>query len=1627
MKHLFFLFSLLMLTTLNVVADSTQNYEPMRRNALFSMVQSNEIASDTVTQKFSVDYKVYFTDTTNQTVRVKLAFPLFSTAEPRPAESGAFFTFPGNSNIISGSYNPGDSISNFLSIGFNKNNLPFYYQVVQVQIWDNAGEHKLSSENFMVYFTPWNTIEIWNEMDFESLQRVWFSQSNNHDTRVYINKDSLPTTDLTLEEFANDSIPKSYYTPKGLGYMIPVHYIEDEDFERRADGCGTFKKRWKGQVTGRIMARVNSDFGGSTDINISGIKVVLMQRDGSWIRTDKSLGVGFTDLNGEFLINVDKCIRSGIGNNIELYIKVESVNHQETIIVKRRIGGARTVSVNNNTTWEYNDGNTDNIDIGTFWPETVAAKPQLLHWADRCRNFINDQLSGENFSLGTRSAPLVIKRMPLGLSSGMFFPGGYANVGTYLISPLIGVGVSFYLSNKDGIYVDRDIDSELDEDLIYHEFGHYLMWYLQGKSWINPLEASWGNHSFRYNGDNEKITWTEGWAGGIGAIFDIAFRDDDGEAGWDDINNLERRLRFGDFPEDLENNVRIGGTSGQNIENRRTVTHGFVSEMNVVCAIMDLHDGEGKGNILAPSAAEEFDDREFPNQPVSPTNLPQDLANFTFAQICKPLLNKQGSGFNSTVVVQNAMDYAYELARTLPCSEKHLVYDIWEHNMISDFEEPREQLTSTDVIRQEEEITVLRFAFTDKDADNDAGADLRDNGNYTFNAYIDVSEINGNTGSFNLIQPHPNWSEYISDPLTVTGGAILHINDDIESNWVNDQELRPAQGSHLMAYFCNVETTIEEDSRIIVGSALPTGGYITPMIATAYIGSGTTIVLESGSELVINNNSKLVIEAGGRIDFHPGAKIILNGDNAVLEIKGDIRLMPNADFAVEGGAQGFGYIKIHRNENHAWKKPIYGMGNNKILLEGSSISHKLIEVTGNEGWFVPNSISTVQISNCQIELGSTSRLNLEMANTLVMEDVQVLPIHSTQSPRHKGIQIWGWGAASALTRVKITHGENGVLYYPLWQHEQQSDINVRNHVRTHTVEDCDFENNQTGIKAIRVPVWVKDSRFSGYETSGILTYGTVSGRVYIVNNLFHHSAAPSTSTGILFQGTSGINNVNIRKNEITDNRVAIHGFAATVFAGCNQIYGNASAFHLEEHADLYASTQRLSGYNTLSSNPNAIMSRYNGMVWLNEGYNILSSNPNHLQKDLSFFLNGKIGTTLPTPNLSSSYNFINPTPEYMLADGQYAQADWTDGNTHAPFNTFLYNRYTPNMNQYYTFDFGAPPISVTYTYLTEEIQTECAQSKWEDFSLPPVSNPADYADEIYSHDNLASGFLVFNTPNFPNLELNDIRASLFESGYSLTQYSPTAIIHLYKEVLVDNYISNTAVNVGYNELLKQLLEQVAYWSENMHINNRVSDSLQEGSEYTMLHNLLEDILTQSTLDSNHFMHGDSFGLRTMQAELKRVAGNYQSALAAIENIRSTALSPFENFVLDKLECQNHAEQDLREGVVSPDSVFSLYPCLDGYFVEVPSENENRVLNTDIITSSQSALWVYPNPASKELFVQTATEAGTYFIYNITGSLVAAGRLNDKRIDISELSEGMYFIRLNTAAQTCHAKFVVAKE
>jgi hypothetical protein len=76
--------------------------------------------------------------------------------------------------------------------------------------------------------------------------------------------------------------------------------------------------------------------------------------------------------------------------------------------------------------------------------------------------------------------------------------------------------------------------------------------------------------------------------------------------------------------------------------------------------------------------------------------------------------------------------------------------------------------------------------------------------------------------------------------------------------------------------------------------------------------------------------------------------------------------------------------------------------------------------------------------------------------------------------------------------------------------------------------------------------------------------------------------------------------------------------------------------------------------------------------------------------------------------------------------------------------------------------------------------------------------------------------------------------------------------------------------------------------------------------------------------------------------------------------------------------------------------------------------------------------VYPNPARNQLMIKLKqgsfeTEKLSYSIVDMVGRVIESSNyLNNQTIDISTLSNGIYFLQLTSATKTATQKFVVAK-
>ena len=92
-------------------------------------------------------------------------------------------------------------------------------------------------------------------------------------------------------------------------------------------------------------------------------------------------------------------------------------------------------------------------------------------------------------------------------------------------------------------------------------------------------------------------------------------------------------------------------------------------------------------------------------------------------------------------------------------------------------------------------------------------------------------------------------------------------------------------------------------------------------------------------------------------------------------------------------------------------------------------------------------------------------------------------------------------------------------------------------------------------------------------------------------------------------------------------------------------------------------------------------------------------------------------------------------------------------------------------------------------------------------------------------------------------------------------------------------------------------------------------------------------------------------------------------------------------------------------------------------------NHNLVAHLHCVASvgenSHQALNIYPNPVSDKLTIETSEAIGFVEIYNLTGTMVVSQECNSEKaeIDVNNLHEGIYFIRITTDAAILTRRFV----
>ncbi len=156
-------------------------------------------------------------------------------------------------------------------------------------------------------------------------------------------------------------------------------------------------------------------------------------------------------------------------------------------------------------------------------------------------------------------------------------------------------------------------------------------------------------------------------------------------------------------------------------------------------------------------------------------------------------------------------------------------------------------------------------------------------------------------------------NDRITESLTLDNGASLLVNANDGLTYTDLGLAHPSYGSKFTVYVvpdCSLNVTTVE---VKGGSTIKVGDNSTSNKGKLIFTSGTTLKLRTGSSLVIEDGSELQIEPGAHFICEPGVQIILNGENALLDVQDlttSISIGTGESFNVSSGPGGGGTMKL---------------------------------------------------------------------------------------------------------------------------------------------------------------------------------------------------------------------------------------------------------------------------------------------------------------------------------------------------------------------------------------------------------------------------------------------------------------------------------------------------------------------------------------------------------------------------------------------------------------------------------------------------------------------------------------------------------------------------------------------
>ena len=753
------------------------------------------------------------------------------------------FSVTSATNIIGIQKLPMDSTSFDVTVNNScSNNLPFYPVDLSILVYystTRTHENNISLA-LKIYYTPYNTIEIWDLAEYNSIPRRWFDPCDNPNAqRKPIPQSSIPLSDITdwslyepSDENWTDWRIDNFREVEvdGLAYAVLMQPIPNDSiayYDAIGEDSIQIRSNFSGTVIGRITANKLEP---NAQIGLAGLKVQLMEADSIFGKVIyQHFGTSYTNDNGYFVIPYNE-FQLAEGGYVELYLKVFAKdNGTYKIVGNSSLFGSQTKLIKIGSK-SHNAGTiTCNVDF-SYSDDYDAFR--CVHWVRKgCEYF---KYESNNFYSGIR------------IKTNCNIDGAFSNNYIYSQKPVLHIG------NGRG----------RTETTPRHEFGHTAMYFLQNKNMKIPYGVSGVNYH-EYNLENTSLlAFYEGWAEFVAAMLDAVYYLEDNEYG-----------------DEFENNRKHSG-----------ISNGFCSEYNIASALYDLWDGPNKSlpnNMPTNIAYHGWNDN---NTLGSSFNKWETIDNveLTLSQICAPLKKVTSkSKLENMRCIQQYIDTLLSLnPSTTTCQDKRDIIRAFKENRVvwnvNDYNSKKsignESLDGMFVQKQKSEtgyffnlsgiIPSLDYSIISSSWSNTYRiSSLNENASNNWNFCPNTSTVQLLTDDYLV-----GYYEQSDSKVTNMNLNTCNNNNVQTANFStcgNDNVIKVRNGSLILG---STDGTHKANLTIEGGSLLEISGWNANLV----VNDGSVLTISQGGTLCVKEKGNIFVNGSGRIEVEDGAYICLS-------------------------------------------------------------------------------------------------------------------------------------------------------------------------------------------------------------------------------------------------------------------------------------------------------------------------------------------------------------------------------------------------------------------------------------------------------------------------------------------------------------------------------------------------------------------------------------------------------------------------------------------------------------------------------------------------------------------------------------------------------------------------------